>query len=117
MRTIERTSQFKRDYKREAKGAHRKTLEIDFIDIVSALANDQPLAEKHRDRAPRVRYPWVTSYPDKVRAAATVHASPPIQRQARRMPSADYSVRVPIKFSKGISGAQPGSVCALQNFS
>jgi mRNA interferase YafQ len=51
MRTIERTSQFKRDYRREAKGTHRKTLEMDFIDVVSALANDQPLPEKHRDHA------------------------------------------------------------------
>ena len=49
MRTIERTSQFKRDYKRKAKGPHRKTLERDFIDVVTTLANDQPLVEKHRD--------------------------------------------------------------------
>lgn len=40
MRTIERTLQFKRDYKREAKGQHRATLK-----------NDQPLGQKHRDHA------------------------------------------------------------------
>lgn len=51
MRTIERTSQFKRDYKREAKGPHRKTLAGDFIDVVTTLANDQPLVEKHRDHS------------------------------------------------------------------
>ena len=51
MRTIERTIQFKRDYKREAKGPHRKTLEGDFIDVVTALANDKPLIEKHRDHS------------------------------------------------------------------
>ena len=51
MRTIERTSQFKRDYKREVKGPYRKTLEGDFIDVVTALANDQPLIEKHRDHS------------------------------------------------------------------
>lgn len=51
MRTIEQTTQFRRDYKREAKGQHRKTLEGDFVPIVMALANDQPLAEKHRDHA------------------------------------------------------------------
>jgi mRNA interferase YafQ len=39
------------DYKRETKGPHRGTLESDFIAIVTALANDQPLAEKHRDHA------------------------------------------------------------------
>lgn len=49
MRRIERTGQFKRDYKREAKGPHRATLERVFIEVVTALANDQPLAEKHRD--------------------------------------------------------------------
>ncbi|RML44797.1 Toxin [Pseudomonas savastanoi pv. glycinea] len=51
MRTIEQTSQFKRDYKREAKGQHRQTLAIDFMAIITTLANDQPLAEKHRDHA------------------------------------------------------------------
>ncbi len=51
MRTIERTSQFKRDYKREKKGPHRKTLEREFIDIVTKLVNDQPLVEKHRDHS------------------------------------------------------------------
>ena len=51
MRTIEQTGQFKRDYKREAKGPHRQTLASDFVAIVTDLANDQPLAEKHRDHA------------------------------------------------------------------
>ena len=51
MRTIEQTGQFRRDYQREAKGPHRQTLQSDFIAIITALANDQPLAEKHRDHA------------------------------------------------------------------
>ena len=42
MRTIERTGQFKRDYKREAKGAHRTTLTADLTDILKTLANDHP---------------------------------------------------------------------------
>jgi mRNA-degrading endonuclease YafQ of YafQ-DinJ toxin-antitoxin module len=54
MRTIEQTGQFKRDYKREAKGPHRQTLASDFVAIVTDLANDQPLAEKHRDRDRRL---------------------------------------------------------------
>jgi mRNA interferase YafQ len=41
--------QFKRDYKREAKGLHRSTLEQDLIAIVTALAADQPLPERHHD--------------------------------------------------------------------
>ena len=45
MRTIERTGQFKRDYKREVKGVHRQTLESDFIAIATLLANDRPLPE------------------------------------------------------------------------
>jgi mRNA interferase YafQ len=51
MRTIERTSQFKRDYKREAKGIYRASLDTDLIAILTALTNDQPLSEKHRDHA------------------------------------------------------------------
>lgn len=51
MRTIEQTGQFRRDYKREAKGPHRRTFHSDFVAIITALANDQPLAERHRDHA------------------------------------------------------------------
>ena len=51
MRSIERTGQFKRDYKREAKGPRRQALSSDFITLLTALANDRPLAEKHRDHA------------------------------------------------------------------
>ena len=51
MRTISQSSQFKRDLKREAKGLHRQALQRDFVTIVSMLAKDQPLAEKHRDHA------------------------------------------------------------------
>lgn len=49
MRTIEATSQFKRDFKREAKGAHRDVLQNDFPTLLKTLASDQPLPEKHRD--------------------------------------------------------------------
>jgi mRNA interferase YafQ len=51
MRTIEQTSQFRRDYKREAKGPYRQTLLSDFAVIIAALAHDQPLAKKHLDHA------------------------------------------------------------------
>lgn len=49
MRTIERTGQFKRDYKREAKGPYRALLETDLIEVITALANNQPLAGNRRD--------------------------------------------------------------------
>ena len=51
MRRIERTGQFKRDDKREAKGQHRDTLDAELIPLVKALAGDQPLAPRYRDHA------------------------------------------------------------------
>ena len=49
MRTIRRTTQFKRDYKRELKGQHRPTLDGVFRAIILLLLADSPLSEKHRD--------------------------------------------------------------------
>ncbi len=43
MRRIERTGQFKRDYKREAKGQYRSTLDLELIPIITALAGDEVL--------------------------------------------------------------------------
>lgn len=51
MRTIERSSIFRRDYKREAKGQHRATLDDDLVFVLNVLANDRPLEPKHRDHA------------------------------------------------------------------
>ncbi|PXF32643.1 addiction module antitoxin [Pokkaliibacter plantistimulans] len=51
MRRIENTGQFKRDYKREAKGLHRATLDAELMPIIKALACDQPLEPRHRDHA------------------------------------------------------------------
>ena len=51
MRTIEWTSQFKRDYKREGKGQHRATLDVELFPIVDALVNDQLLDPRYRDHA------------------------------------------------------------------
>ena len=49
MRTIERTNQFKRDYKREAKGPNRRALRAELVNVISALTRDLPLDPKHRD--------------------------------------------------------------------
>jgi mRNA interferase YafQ len=46
MRTIARTSQFKRDYKREQKGKYRVNLDAELLPVLNSLANDLPL-EKH----------------------------------------------------------------------
>ncbi len=49
MRTISRTSRFKKDYKRESKGQHRAALDTELIAAVNLLLNDSPLPEKLRD--------------------------------------------------------------------
>jgi len=51
MREIERTTRFKRDYKRETKGRHRATLTGDLILILQLLATDVPLNARHHDHA------------------------------------------------------------------
>ena len=49
MRAIDRASSFKRDYKREAKGQHRATLDSELKPVIVALVTDQLLAAKCRD--------------------------------------------------------------------
>ena len=51
MRTISRTSRFKKDYKRELRGQHGSTLNTDFKTVLSLLAVDIPLPSKFRDHA------------------------------------------------------------------
>jgi mRNA interferase YafQ len=51
MRTIERTTAFKRDFKRQAKGPHRDLLDTDLRQIIIELANDVPLDDRYRDHA------------------------------------------------------------------
>jgi len=51
MRTIDRTNQFKRDYKRELKGQHRATLNEDFSEAVKLLVNDLHLPKQYRNHA------------------------------------------------------------------
>ena len=51
MRKIERTGQFRRDYKREARGRHRSSLDAALVPILVALADDQPLEPRHHDHA------------------------------------------------------------------
>jgi mRNA interferase YafQ len=49
MRTIERSSAFKRDYKRESKGRLSATLDSELVPVLAALGNDEPLEPRHRD--------------------------------------------------------------------
>ena len=49
MRTIERSSAFKKDFKREIRGKHKATIESDLSNILVLLIQDQPLEPHHRD--------------------------------------------------------------------
>ena len=49
MRTISRTTQFKKDYKRESKGQHRVTLDDQLLAVVTLLVADSSIPDKLRD--------------------------------------------------------------------
>lgn len=49
MRTIERTSAFRRDYKRAKANSRHRDVEILLAEIVGLLAEDRPLPVKHRE--------------------------------------------------------------------
>lgn len=51
MRTISRTTRFKKDYKRESKGQHRTTLDAELVAVLTLLIGDTPLPEKLHDHA------------------------------------------------------------------
>lgn len=51
MRTIERTTKFRRDFKRELKGRYRATVDHDVIALLKLLAFDLPIEAHYRDHA------------------------------------------------------------------
>jgi mRNA interferase YafQ len=51
MREIERTTQFKRDYKREAKGRHGPALQDNLAIVLRLLVGDKILPAKYRDHS------------------------------------------------------------------
>jgi mRNA interferase YafQ len=51
MRRIERTNSFRRDFKREKRGQHRRDLEGLISFTVSLLSEDMPLPERNHDHA------------------------------------------------------------------
>ena len=51
MRTIERTSGFKRDYKRESRERHRTYLDAILVPVLETLVNDRPLEPRHHGHA------------------------------------------------------------------
>jgi len=51
MRTIRRTAQFKRDYKREKRGQYRATLDDELFTVVQLLIIDEKLPELMHDHS------------------------------------------------------------------
>ena len=49
MLTIERSTAFRRDYKREKRGQHRAALQKELVNVLKKLINDEPLDKKYRD--------------------------------------------------------------------
>jgi len=49
MRRIDRSTAFKRDYRRKAKGRRQATLDEDLVLVLEALATDRPLEPRYRD--------------------------------------------------------------------
>lgn len=49
MRRIERSSRFARDYKRELKGLHGKTIAHELAAVLEILVSDAPLDVRYRD--------------------------------------------------------------------
>ena len=49
MRAIERTSRFKRDYRREKSGVLSKKLDALLIEAIELLASDRPLPQRYFD--------------------------------------------------------------------
>lgn len=49
MRIIKPTSQFKKDYKREKKGKHKKTIVEDLKETLTFLVKDKPLPKSYFD--------------------------------------------------------------------
>ena len=56
MRIIERTRAFRRDYKRESRGTQGIRLDLRLAPVLTALANDIPLASHFHDHA--LSGPW-----------------------------------------------------------
>ena len=51
MRIVRYTGRFRRDYRREKSGRHRRTLDADLSVIVQLLAKDEPLPRRYFDHA------------------------------------------------------------------
>ncbi len=51
MRIVKYTNRFKRDYRREKSGQHGKKLDVLLMEVVTLLAEDEPLPRRNFDHA------------------------------------------------------------------
>ena len=91
MRKIERTTRFRRDYKRVSRGRHGADLDERLAVIVQALADDNALEPRHHDHA--LSGPWADfrdchARPDLVLIYQTEPAGPMSGSVSRRRHSA-----------------------------
>jgi len=49
MRIVKYTSRFRRDYRREQSGRHRKRLDAELLETVTILSKDEPLPRRYFD--------------------------------------------------------------------
>lgn len=56
MRTIERSSPFKADYKRERKGSYRKSIEADLLQVIELPVNDAEIPSSYSNNCLFVRH-------------------------------------------------------------
>jgi mRNA interferase YafQ len=51
MRTVKYTGRFRRDYRREKLGRHRRHIDAELLEAVTMLANDESLPKRYFDHA------------------------------------------------------------------
>ena len=56
MRTVKRTAQFRRDFKRVKRGTHRGHLNATLLEVLELLAADMPLPPRYLDHPMKGRY-------------------------------------------------------------
>ena len=79
MRTIEWTTQFKKDYRRESRSRYKGTLDVDLAELLELLQQDAPLPDRYVDHALRGRWRSFRDchiYPDLI----LIYAKPTVDR-------------------------------------
>jgi mRNA interferase YafQ len=85
MRTIERTAQFKRDYKRESKGRHRDVLDALLMEVLMHLVHRKRLQIKYRDHALSNASRGLSDFKISARLRQSLDALKQLQKHPRRL--------------------------------